>query len=62
MDKMQAALDVIQANITKEYGSKGLASLTIAPEKATPWQTMTATEIASDEMDPIWMKALAAQL
>lgn len=62
MDKMQAALGVIQANITKEYGSKGLDSLTVSPEKATPWQAATAAEIASTEMDPIWLEALAAQL
>ncbi len=62
MDKMQATLDVIQANIIKEYGSKGLESLAVSAEQATPWQAATAAEIVSTETDPIWMQALAAQL
>lgn len=62
MDKMQAVLDVMRQNITEEYGSKGLEALAVAPEQATPWQKMTASEITATETDPIWMQALAAQL
>ncbi len=62
MDKLQAALDVMQKNITKEYGSKGIEALAVAPEQATPWQKLTQTEIAATETDPFWMNALAAQL
>ena len=63
MDKIQAALDVLQENIVKEYGTKGLEALTVKPEQATPWQTMTTSEIASTETgDSIWIRALVAQL